>query len=63
MFEFQRKVSREHLGLVLNVLDTDRDGWGEVLIAQGGSESMGIELLEYSASGFQPTGSSYSYGC
>ena len=63
MFEFQGKVAREHLGLVLNIFDRDNDGWGEVLMAQGGYESMTISLLEYSATGFQPTGIEYAYGC
>jgi hypothetical protein len=63
MFEFQGKIAREHLGLVLNVFDRDRDGWGEVLLARGGYESMGLSLLEYSPTGFQPTGTEFSYGC
>jgi hypothetical protein len=42
MFEFQSRVEREHLGLVLNICDRDHDGWGEVLMAQGGYESMRI---------------------
>ena len=28
-FEFQGRTRRENLGLVLNVFDRDRDGWGE----------------------------------
>src|SRR5262245_2779182 len=32
MFEFQGRIAREHLGIVLNVLDVDGDGWGEVLL-------------------------------
>jgi hypothetical protein len=63
MFEFQGAVAREHLGLVLNILDKDHDGWGEVLLAQGGYESMTISLLEYSPNGFQPTGIEHIYGC
>jgi hypothetical protein len=63
MFEFQGKVAREHLGLVLNIFDRDHDGWGEVLLAQGGYESVGISLLKYSPTGFQPTGIAYGYGC
>jgi len=34
-----------------------------VLLAQGGYESMGISALEYSPTGFQPTGIKYAYGC
>jgi hypothetical protein len=63
MFEFQGRVAREHLGLVLNVFDRTHDGWGEVLIARGGYESMSLSLLEYSPAGFQPTGIAYDYGC
>lgn len=63
MFEFQGSVAREHLGLVLNVFDRDRDGWGEVLMAQEGYESVAISLLEYSPDGFQPTGIEYAHGC
>ena len=63
MFEFQRHVAQEHLGLVLNVTDRDQDGWGEVLFAQGGYESIGISLLEYSPAGFQPSGVEFACGC
>jgi len=59
----QGSVAHEHLGLVLNVLDRNGDGWGEVLMAQGGYESMSLSLVEYSASGFHPTGIEYAYGC
>jgi hypothetical protein len=45
-------VSPAHLGLVLNVLDRDGDGWGEVLFAVAGYESYSVALLEYSAEGF-----------
>jgi hypothetical protein len=62
-FEFQGAVSREHQGLVLNVFDRNHDGWGEVLMAHAGYESLTISLLEYSASGFHPTGIEYAYGC
>ena len=30
-FEFQGRTRRENLGLVLNVFDRDRDGWGEIV--------------------------------
>src|SRR4051812_4572506 len=63
MTEFNRTLSREHLGLVLDVFDRDHDGWGEVLVAQGGYESMSLSLLEYSAGGFRPTGIEYAHGC
>jgi len=63
MFEFQGRVAKEHQGLVLNVFDRDHNGWGEVLMAQGGYESMTLSLLKYSPTGFQPTGIEYGYGC
>ena len=63
MFEFQGRVTREHLGLVLNVLDRNQDGWGEVIVAQGGYESLSLSVREYSAGGFRPTGIEYAYGC
>jgi hypothetical protein len=63
MFEFEGRIAREHEGLVLNIFDRDHDGWGEVLLAQGGYESMSISLLEYSPTGFQPTGIEYAFGC
>ena len=63
MFEFQGRVDREQEGLILNIFDRDHDGWGEVLLAQGGYESMSISLLEYSPAGLQPTGIQYAYGC
>ncbi len=43
---FQAGVTPSHLGLILNVLDRDRDGWGEVLFSQEGYESRTIRLLE-----------------
>ena len=60
---FRSGVGRPHLGLILNVTDRDRDGWGEVLLAQEGYESRAITLLEYSPSGLQPTGIQMSGGC
>jgi hypothetical protein len=63
MWEFQGRIDREHLGIVLNVVDTDADGWGEVIVAHGGYESMSLSVLEYSPKGFRPTGAEYTYGC
>jgi len=63
MFEFQGRITRENLGLVLNVFDRDRDGWGEVLFLDAGYESFDVSLRRYSATGFMPTGVSYSGGC
>jgi hypothetical protein len=42
------------MGLILNVLDRDGDGWSEVLFSSEGYESRSISLLEYSPAGFQP---------
>ena len=56
MGEFRGRVHRSQLGFVLNVLDRDRDGWGEILFAQEGYEGVGIQLLEFSPSGFEATG-------
>jgi hypothetical protein len=63
MFEFQGRLSNEQLGLVLNVLDRNHDGWGEILFAQGGYESLSIEELTFSPAGLASTGTTYSYGC
>jgi hypothetical protein len=62
MREFRRGVVPEQLGLVLNVVDRDRDGRAEILFAQLGYESVGISLLD-SRTAFQPVGAGYSYGC
>jgi hypothetical protein len=50
------------MGLILNVLDRDRNGWGEVLFTQEGYESRSISLLEYSPAGLQSTGISMGGG-
>src|SRR5262249_40871504 len=63
MSEFHGTLAREHFGLILNTFDRHHDGWGEVLVAHGGYESMTLELLEYSARGLQPTGVEYTFGC
>ncbi len=56
MFLFQHRVHRDQLGLVLNVFDRDHDGWGEVLFAQAGYESVGLELLELLCVRFRANG-------
>jgi hypothetical protein len=63
MFEFQGRTTRENLGLVLNVFDRDRDGWGEILFLEAGYESFAMSLRRYSATGFAPTGLTYGGGC
>jgi hypothetical protein len=63
MFEFNGHVMREQLGLVLNVFDRNRDGWGEVLMEQSGYESTSLTVLDYSSGGFQPAGIELSGGC
>jgi hypothetical protein len=62
MYEFQRGVLHEQLGLVLNVVDSNGDGWAEIVFAQMGYESVGVSLLDV-RSAFEPVGSGYSYGC
>ena len=42
MGEFQGHVTREHLVLVLNVLDLDREGCGEILFLHTGYEGFSI---------------------
>jgi hypothetical protein len=60
---FQGGVVPSHMGLILNVLDRDGDGWGEVLFSSEGYESRSISLLEYSPAGFQPAAISLGGGC
>ena len=60
---FQGGVVPSHMGLILNVLDRDGDGWGEVLFSSEGYESRRISLLEYSATGFQPPAIELTGGC
>lgn len=55
--------SLKHLGMVLNVFDRDRDGWGEVLVGRRYYEGGAIELLEYAPSGPQKTRIRHSGGC
>jgi hypothetical protein len=46
MSEFDGAVTREHLGLVVDVFDRGHAGWGEVLMGHGGYESMSLSLLQ-----------------
>jgi hypothetical protein len=61
MWEFQGEISREHLGLVLNVFEID--GVSFVLMAHGGYESMTLALRRYTGGRFEPTTVGYTYGC
>ena len=63
MFEFQGEIDTTQLGLVLNVIDRDRNGWAELIFLQAGYESIGVSLYTISSSGFTPAGISYAYGC
>jgi hypothetical protein len=63
MSEFQGRVTRDHLGLVLNVIDRDQDGRGEVVFLQAGYEAFSISVREYGAGGFEPTPVTYGGGC
>jgi hypothetical protein len=60
---FQGGVSPSHMGLVLNVLDRDGDGSGEVLFAWEGYEGRSISLREYSPAGFQGAAIDLRGGC
>ena len=60
---FQGGVGPSHLGLILNVLDRDGDGWGEVLFASEGYEGRSISLLEYSPAGLQRAAIELIGGC
>jgi hypothetical protein len=63
MYEFHRGgVHQEQLGLVLNVVDSNGDGWAEIVFAQLGYESVNVTLIDM-RSGFAPVGTGYSYGC
>jgi hypothetical protein len=63
MFEFQGRVTRDHLGLVLNVIDRDQDGRGEILFLQAGYEGFSISVREYADGGFEPARLTYGGGC
>lgn len=47
-FEFQGHVTRDQLGLVLGVIDRNRDGWGEILFLQSGYEGFSLSVRSYS---------------
>jgi hypothetical protein len=40
-------VGREYLGGILNIVDANRDGWGEVVRLQRGYEALVIDAMEY----------------
>jgi hypothetical protein len=61
-YEFRHGLSPEQIGLVLNVVDRDGDGWAEVVLVQVGYESVDVSLRE-ARSGFRPSGIGYYYGC
>jgi hypothetical protein len=46
--------ARERLGTILNVVDTNRDGCGEVMLMQQGGDGRAVELFEYSRSADAP---------
>ena len=62
MHVFHSGLVQEQLGLVLNVVDSNGDGWAEIVFAQVGYEGVGISLLDV-RSDFTPVGAGYSYGC
>jgi hypothetical protein len=62
MFEFHDGLSRDHYGLVLNVVDRDADGWAEVLFGRTGYEGGRVTLREASPTGFVDV-VHYGFGC
>jgi hypothetical protein len=58
-------VSRQYLGQILNIGDTDRDGWGEIIFYQPGFDGFGVQLLEYSNSPTAPLSviTTFDHGC
>jgi hypothetical protein len=58
-------VGREYVGRILNVVDTNHDGWGEVFVVRDGYESRTIEVLEYPHSPADPPRvvASWATGC
>ena len=63
MFEFQGRITRDHLGLVLGVLDRNRDGWGEILFLVSGYEAFSLAVRSYAPTGFVTAGPVYASGC
>lgn len=63
MFEFQGRVYTVNLGQVLNVIDRQGDGWGEIIFARGGYESLSLSVRRYSADGFRPEPITFTSGC
>lgn len=63
MFEFQGRITRDHMGLVLGVIDRDRDGWGEILFLESGYEAFSLAVRSYSPTGFVRAGPVYGGGC
>lgn len=63
MPEFEGEVVRQNYGLILNVVDRDGDGWGEIIFAGGGYESMFVDVEEATPTGFERTGIGYGSGC
>jgi len=62
-YEFQDRLERERLGLVLTVLDRDHDGWAEVMMERSSSETISIFTREFSADGFVDSAVKYEAGC
>ena len=56
-------MDAQNLGLVLTVLDADHDGWGEVVMAHGGYESVALDSIEFTGNGFNSPGAGFATGC
>jgi hypothetical protein len=63
MFEFQGHIVRDHMGLILGVIDRNRDGLGEILFLQSGYEGFSLSVRSYSPAGFVTAGPVYASGC
>jgi hypothetical protein len=50
----QVHVGREYLGGILNVVDANRDGWGEIVRLQHGYDALVIDAIEYPRSPESP---------
>ena len=63
IFEFQGHIVRDHMGLILGVIDRNRDGLGEILFLQSGYEGFSLSVRSYSPTGFVTAGPVYASGC
>ena len=55
--------SRRFLGEVLAIVDSDDDGWAEILLTAYGYEGQSITAYKYTPDGPQKTVPSFAWGC